>query len=123
MLLTCQQDVVSGLYPRAHKYVASTVLVAPPPTPDATHVRCTPGRQELLGHCVELYHSNRDGMTALVAHLERYGYQQPVSARREPDDPCSTALAAASAYGADELCFADGEGSSGFSVETSMEML
>ncbi|KIZ05362.1 hypothetical protein MNEG_2595 [Monoraphidium neglectum] len=72
--------------------------------------RCTTDAvsfEELLGHCVELYHSNRDGMTALVAHLERYGYQQPVSARREPDDPCSTALAAASAYGADELCFAD----------------
>ena len=66
--------------------------------------------QELLGHCVELFQSNREGVTALVAHLERYGYQAPPGARREPEDPCASASAPASTYGLDELCLDEGKG-------------
>lgn len=49
-------------------------------------------------------------MTALVAHIERYGYQAPPGARREPEDPCASASAAPSAFGGDELCLDEGEG-------------
>ncbi|GBF99160.1 hypothetical protein Rsub_12127 [Raphidocelis subcapitata] len=64
--------------------------------------------EELLGHFVELYHSNRAGAALLVAHLERYGYQQPAGARPEPEDPCSGGAASA-APSCSEFCFEDGD--------------
>jgi hypothetical protein len=70
-----------------------------------------PPPKELLGHCVELYRSNRRGAAALVTHLERYGYRPPPGQEWEPEDPCRGAHAHghahAGAAGAEEFCFED----------------
>ena len=76
--------------------------------------RCTTDAisfEELMGHCVELYQNNRQGALALVAHLERYGYQQPAGVQPEPEDPCSSAQGGGpgSVVAAEDFCFADGE--------------
>lgn len=31
--------------------------------------------EELLGHCLAVFHSNRDGIAKLEQHLAKYGYQ------------------------------------------------
>ncbi len=45
--------------------------------------------QELLGHCAAVYSSNRAGIQALEQHLQQYGYETPLEAVQEPEDPMS----------------------------------
>ncbi len=49
--------------------------------------------QELLGHCLALYQSNRSAIAQLEAHLGQYGYTPPPGLVREPGDPLAGAAA------------------------------
>uniref|UniRef100_A0A7S3QPH3 Spindle and kinetochore-associated protein 3 n=2 Tax=Dunaliella tertiolecta TaxID=3047 RepID=A0A7S3QPH3_DUNTE len=44
--------------------------------------------EELLGHCSQLYQSNRAGMQKLQSHLAQYGYQSP-GPLQHPQNPLS----------------------------------
>ncbi|KAF5838383.1 hypothetical protein DUNSADRAFT_2919 [Dunaliella salina] len=44
--------------------------------------------EELVGHCSQLYQSNRTGMQKLQAHLAQYGYQSP-GPLQHPQNPLS----------------------------------
>lgn len=60
------------------------------------------GWQELLGHCSQLYQSNRAGMQCLQAHLQQYGYHP--QALQQPSNPLTLVQSAAS-FQAGKRCF------------------
>ena len=51
--------------------------------------------QELLGHCTQVYQSNRQGFQELQGHLMQYGYHGPATAR-QPADPVNLAASGVS---------------------------
>lgn len=54
--------------------------------------------EELLGHCHEVYQSNRQGITALERHLQQYGYSADPAPEVEPTDPFMSASAISGTY-------------------------
>jgi hypothetical protein len=57
-----------------------------------TWLTSTP-QQELLGHCLALYHANRSTIQLLENHLGQYGFHAPPGMTREPEEPlAATAL-------------------------------